>query len=181
MIDLNKVSNLIEDLRFVPEYGEPGYGLNGKDGILLANWNDVDSKLADVLGYHFQLEYPDEWVEIKGEVYRTQPDSYFWKPSYINHDGELMIADDLDDAETVCEIFADDPDRAIPFDLDLASLGFELIDTGFENGFHRGQTDDPAAILRKAKRENPDREYVFTIDQSGQFDIRFSIWAYMPD
>ena len=182
MINLNKVSALIDDLQFIPEYGEPGYSLNGQDGILLANWNNVDSQLADVLEEHFNLEWSDEWIGINGKAYRTQPDCYLWKPSYICHNGELLTAEDLQyDAELICEIFADDYNTAITFDIDLARLGFDMVDTGYENGWYEGQNANPEYIMQNAKRENPDQVYVFTLDKTGQFDMGFSIWAYTPE
>lgn len=67
-------------------YGEPGY-TDPEEDIILANWNDCPSNLQEYLeSAGFSLEWSDEWVCADNHpvyAYRISPDSYFWRPSYV--------------------------------------------------------------------------------------------------
>ena len=66
-------------------YGEPGYDLGDKQGIILSNWNDVDQADKDELEKEFELEWSDEWLidyDDDCKAYRTSSDSYDWTPSF---------------------------------------------------------------------------------------------------
>jgi len=83
-----------------------------------------------------------------------------------------------DEVDTYIEYLLDDARRADTFDVDWTKHGFrKLNDDAFESGFHPGQTDNPAKILKAAQAEHPDHEFLFSIDSTGQFDINFSLWA----
>jgi hypothetical protein len=67
------------------------------------------------------------------------------------------------------------PKRAITLSIDPCEYGYTLIAKDYENGFHRGQNDDPVKIY-KALREKGYDHIVFMIDDVGQFDISFSVY-----
>jgi hypothetical protein len=48
-------------------------------------------------------------------------------------------------------------------------------DDSYENGFHRGQTDDPQTIYEDLHEQWD--EVIFVIDSVGQFDTHFSAWV----
>ena len=82
----------IENLEWSSEYAEPGYS-NPTKGILLANWNVFSQKVVKMLeDYGYAIEWEDEWCRCSecGAAFRTQPDSWGWKPSYKMGDGEIF-------------------------------------------------------------------------------------------
>jgi hypothetical protein len=100
--------NRLENVQWYPGYCEPNEPEPG-NGIVLSNWNNVDeydkeagkrfvlddgmkyaSKLFEKLGYC--VEWEDEWSSCSdcGNIVRTSPDSYAWKPYFEIGDGELV-------------------------------------------------------------------------------------------
>lgn len=168
------------------QYGEPGYG-PAASGVILANWNDVPSRLADYLeAAGFELEWSDEWLVTyrspTSKAWRSQPDSYSWQPSYaITDDGEIITPDD-GAAEFIahCELtdWSQQP-RALPdwvSAADLEQAEYRKYNSeAFEKGWHPGQADDPAQIARQLFDMGAD-SVVFQLDSVGQFDMRFSAW-----
>lgn len=157
-------------------YGEPGYS-DPQAGILFANWNDVPRHIINGLERRgFELEWSDEWcTDSNGRAYRTSPDSYGWRPSYVYLDGEILGRDEAraDPSWYVEEYLLNDPDRADTFDINLAALGFTMREQ-CEHGWHPGQTDDPKKIYAELEEKF---DVVFQLDSSGQFDIHFSVWV----
>ena len=178
--------------RWAPDYVEPGYSL-GTDspGILFGDWNpksysapkseqDRESgprlaRLAESLG--FSIEWIDEWGECGqcGRAFRTQSDSYGWKPSYKYADGgvdcsECLLADPGSYVE--CYLL-DNCEQADTFGVDLSELGFTELEAG-ESGFHPGQNDSPEDMAENCPK---DHSFAFQIDSAGQFDMRFSLWT----
>jgi hypothetical protein len=165
------------------EYGEPGYN-NSRNGILFANWNHIRRSTCDWLEHHgYSLEWEDEWIISyeTNKAYRSSPDSYDWKPSYsIMDDSEIIGADEIHDGDYVdqyIEHLLNNPRRADTFNVDWTKHGFTLVNNEYEHGFHPGQTDDPKKILKDAQIKSPDCDFLFSIDSTGQFDMRFSIWS----
>ena len=85
------------------EYAEPGYSAPEKPGslILFGNWNHCAhfrtgkhyADLAVLLRRGHAMEWEDEWSTCNdcGKAFRTQSDSYGWKPSYwrwVDKDGD---------------------------------------------------------------------------------------------
>lgn len=171
---------------YCTHYGEPGYQ-DPEKGVILANWNDVPSGLAEWLEKcGFSLEWSDEWTidYANNKAYRTSPDSYLWQSSiaYTN-DGELLTPDD--DASAWIDEFAmsdrGHPCRVLPSRIteqELTELGFVLFVDECETGFHHGQTDRPEPIAKRAFSEGASR-VVFRLTDSGQFDIKWQCWVEM--
>ena len=171
----------LEEIQLVSGYSESGY--NGKV-VALANWNNTGilgsidvSALLEKVGVN--IEWYDEWVVCGycNKAVRIQPDSYSWKRSFtIDEDGItcLECVDPVEHLESLegnplsCNTFS----RINPFD-----YGYVLVKSGFENGFHPGQTDNPKEIAKKFETLGITR-YLFNLDQVGQFDIQFSIWIH---
>lgn len=87
-----------------------------------------------------------------------------------------------EDPESILPEYINNPSNALTFDIDLATLGFvqwELNDPQiYEHGWYPGQTDDPKVILVEIESESDGPvEVVFCINNTGQFDIRFSAWV----
>lgn len=108
----HSVANRLNEIRLYADetnvYAEHSY-----TGTLAAvgNWNTVDrydavlrmrqpvrhgdlparvGNLLEKLG--FDTEWSDEWTECEecGKLLRTQPDSHFWKPSYVASEDTLL-------------------------------------------------------------------------------------------
>jgi hypothetical protein len=183
-------------------YAEPGY--HGSDAVwALGNWNTQQSwrnreaglPLTDaeampaVLATALEragveIEWCDEWIECTDcyRIVRTQPDSYGWRQSYtLVNECEPTCADCLvkmgEDAITE---YVNEPHHIITWAdaAHLVSLGWTRYnDAEYENGWHPGQTDDPAKIADEIHATLPDHDLVFLLDSSGQFDIAFSAYV----
>ena len=172
------------DIDWCGAYGEPGYDAP-EHGIIFANWNHISKTVYSWLESHgYALEWSDEWIvsHETNKAYRSSPDSYGWKPAYFLTDGgDVIGADEIrngDEVDTYIEYLVDDANRADTFDIDWTQYGFRKLNPdAYESGFHPGQTDNPRKILAAAQVEYPDHEFLFSIDDTGQFDVRFSLWA----
>jgi hypothetical protein len=191
-----------DEFNIVSKYGEPGYECEGF--VVLANhWcacgegdlHAIDShypaaftKLRDDLGVEFG--WSDEWVIDweSDKAYRTSPDSYSWQPSYVLTDrGDMLTPDN--DVEDFVEWAGNDPDRVIPSSIygaaDLLAAGFTRYnDYAYENGWHPGQDDTPRDVVERFEADPTTPEdcvWVFALDESSQFYIRFSLYYRARD
>ena len=188
-------------------YASPRYG-SADATIVLGDWNTkryaregdapltkdetMPARLARALERAgAEVEWLDEWTSCS-ECYRairTESDSYGWKPEYAW----------LGDCDIVCSAclledvagsidaggYVNNPDKAITW-TDGATLereGWTQWAPGdprqYESGWHPGQDDNPREILASILAADGDADVVFLIDETGQFDIRFS--AYTRD
>lgn len=116
-------------------------------------------------------------------VIRTSPDSYHWQPDFYVGDGFIACNACFNDTQDYQEEYLkekiNNPKNAINgliSESQLEELGFEkLNDDSYENGWHRGQDDDPTEIYNKLS--NRYQEIVFLIDDVSQFYLRFSVWV----
>jgi uncharacterized Zn-finger protein len=182
------------------EYGEPGYGTVNTTMVVLGNYWCNCNKIANLhehANHHpriwaqmktqgIEFEWHDEWVVdyAYNKAYRCEADSYQWQPSYImTDDGKLMTA--ANDIDTWTEWAANDAERAIPSRIinkqQLVDAGWMVIHDRIENGWHQGMDDDPKAYL-DMEQDNMEKagvkfDYLFTLDETSQFYITFSMWA----
>lgn len=177
------------DAQFAEVYGEPGY-TDTPRGIILCNWNNVPKGMGDWLeSIGYSLEWSDEWISEhingKSRAYRTQPDSYSWRPSYIwlaSGDG-IMTADD-DAAEVIDECacnYSNDEPRSVPHWItaaDLTQAGYILFEGDKETGWHPGQNDKTQDVFKRAWVHAT--RVVGRITGQGQFDIAWEVWT-MPE
>lgn len=166
-------------------YGEPGY-TDPEKSVLLCNWNNVKPALGDYLeeaGY--TLEWSDEWTisHEHDKAYRTQPDSYGWRPqTTITTDGELLTPDD-DISDWLWECALTDyshPPKALPSWIgsrEILDEGYEKVARTHESGFYPGQNDDPRQIAEELFSQHGVESVVFQVTGSGQFDIAFAVYV----
>lgn len=188
----------LEEIRFYEGYSEPGYSDPDSKCVLIGNWNAVyqydqqtgrsetaDStlprvaRLLEKIGC--ELEWGDEWLSCDdcGKLVRCSPDSYSWQQSYSYYWA--------DDCSPVCHecVKADPSDylewleghasRALTMDIDLTQHGYVKLEGEYENGFHPGQDVDPKVIAKSLEEMGIER-FIFSLDSTEQFDIRFSVW-----
>ncbi len=163
---LNAVENsnkVREEIEIVSEYGEQGYTLEeGKQAILLSNWNKFD-KYPNIMKFfeeNFEMEWNDEWVVdyTNGRCFRSSPDSYGWQPQFVFFNDEIISVDELNKLDEddfheflVVDRYLNNPKKAINL------YGFEP--KGEEIGqddylmFERGC--DPSKMLEEAKEKYP--------------------------
>lgn len=138
------------------EYGEPGY-TNPEKGIVFCNWNDVSQRIQDYLeeaGY--ELEWSDEWYVDGGrspvKAYRTEPDSYFWRPTAVlPFDGCEYIVPDDGAYEAIQQFATEEWNQlaCLPHWVtaeDLAEEGFELYG---EVIYPFSSLDSPSVIAKR--------------------------------
>ncbi len=180
---------------------EPGYG-DADTVWVLGDWNDRTdystgervvtdnrfSRLFDALErIGVEAHWLDEWQQCSGcqSIVRSNADSYHWQPSYVWVSDELFCANCAtgDYLEESLAEFIGNPDKAITSWLslsDLESAGFVRWNhPPYENGWHPGQDDNPRDIADRFESGNPDAEWLFYLDETSQFYMRFSLF-YRP-
>jgi len=179
-------------------YKEPGYTDPESGLIARGNWNSAaewdresnqrknhdDSparfaKTLEALGV--ELEWCDEWIECEEchGLIRCQGDGYSWTPSYTMDENGTVVCHECikEDAESHFESLEGRGGNANTLDIDPEDHGYQLIQDGFERGFHRGQDADPDRIA-KLLEEAGFKRFIFNIDSKGQFDAAFSVWLH---
>jgi hypothetical protein len=181
---------------FAKAYAEPGYS-DPKSGILFGDWNHAKRQVQDpdddedclidvgtLLERHgYVLEWEDEWCVCGNcnNAVRTSPDSYCWTRYYLETDGDIYCADCVkDDQDLVLQTFVGRSDRALTFECPLEEWGFVKLPLEFERGLYGGQSADPTKIGNALNRKGFS-DWIFTVDDVGQFDSRFSVWVWVAD
>lgn len=168
------------------EYGqavEPGY--DSDVWRVFYNWNNARRLQSAVerlnkLGCPIEAEWEDEWCSCNecGRYVRTSPDSYGWTRSYYINSGDLICHECAKESpDEYIEWLTGHSKRANTI-LDAQALEaaeFRLLTDGLENGLHEFQAASPTKIARWL-RERGVNEYLFSIDDVGQFDTTFSVW-----
>lgn len=200
-VSKEKASYRIEDIKLnLAGYAEPGYS-NPKSGIIaLGDWNDVSeynrnqnqfvtidttpsrvAKAFEKLG--IEVEWEDEWVECDdcGKLVRCVASSYCWKPAYIQRDCSITCHECLSSSpEEHLERLEGNPRAANTIDsIDPGEHGYIRLEE-FEAGFHPGQDADPVLISQALEEQGISR-YLFNIDDTGQFDMSFSVWIHASE
>lgn len=184
---------------------EPGYSLDGDlDIIVLANWNDdsrwdqesqkcvVTSKVMGRLCRALEwlgctIEWSDEWTHC-GQccgLLRTSPDSYGWKPAYVELEGDIYCeACAKEDPDSIIDLYNGNSRKALTInDADefLEEQGWvRYNEEAYEHGLHAHQADNPR-IIAKSLHARGVENFIFTIDSCGQFDMDFSVWVKPED
>lgn len=177
-------------------YAEPGYTDPEAGVIALGNWNDVTrfvngqsvtldnfpsrvARLLEQIGV--ELHWCDEWTvcDACGKLVRLKPDSYGWKPSYRSDDDGLTCLECLQAsaADYLLKLEGNHNRANTISGIDPADHDYVLVQDDFEHGFHDGQDADPKRIAR-ALEEQGIRRYLFNLDSTGQFDLRFSVYVH---
>lgn len=127
-------------------------------------------------GWH---AFSDEWTRCAdcGKLVRTTADCYGWKRAYLDTDDGPVCKHCLT-PDVVAETLKGEANKADTFDTDFSEVGYRKVDQTFANGWYGGQDDDPKAIA-KALRARGIEDFIFQIDDVGQFDLHFSVW--IPD
>jgi len=180
---LNKLDQLNTEYTFYGKYAEPGYMLDtDKIGILTGDWNKISNQLESALELHFELEWLDEWAACDdcGGLVRTSPNSYDWLPSYIMFDGYILCESCIrHNLEEHIQDYLNQHDKAstILNHDDLIKHGFDQLNGTYESGMHSHQTDTPEKALQQFHNQLKDKDYIFIIPSTGQFDVQFELWA----
>lgn len=179
-------------------YKEPGYTDPESGLIARGNWNYVSdwdneaglyknqdntpvrfAKVLEILDV--ELEWCDEWIECEEchGLIRCQPDSYSWTPSYVmDEDGTVICHECIEeDPESYLKSLEGRHGKANTLGIDPDYHGYQLIQDGFERGFHRGQDADPDRISKLLEDAGFER-FLFNLDSKGQFDASFSVWLH---
>lgn len=185
-----------------------GYASGDHDAVVVAgNWNaprdaptewaaEHPSRVASVLeSIGADVVWHDEYVGCS-ECYRairTTPNCYGDRPAFSWIDSEPVCAECIrENLAAYIDHYVNNAATAFTFPADLASLGFVQWEPSdphtYETGWHPGQDDSPADVLAgirahyvDAGLDEEDVEVVFSIDATGQFDIRWSAYVRVPD
>ena len=174
-------------------YAEAGYDDPESGVIALGNWNDISrwkdgiyttvddtmpgvSQALDELGV--AIEWEDEWTDCQacGKLVRTSPDCHGWQPSYYTLDDTLLCSS-CAAPEEVLQDLEGCANRALTLDIDPTEYGYVRHGRDYEHGLHHGQDDDPEKIGASLLGMGITR-YLFRLDGTGQFDMRFSVYVH---
>lgn len=189
-------SSRCDEVWFAEGYAEPGYP-DPKGGVIaFGNWNDIadysrgvnerrllddaPARLGHVLeAIGVELEWSDEWVQCEecGLAFRTSPDSYSWQQSGTLDDGCCVCADCIDGAEHLENLEGQHRRCNTIESINPEDHGYRCIPIDYEHGLHGGQDASPEKIA-DVLRSVGCRRFVFNLDSSGQFDVRFSVWLH---
>jgi hypothetical protein len=171
------------DIRFFNGYTEPGYDKE-VTCVVTGDWNQWGA-LGDVIGLAKDIEigWCDEWAECCScqKAVRTEPNSYSWRRSYVENNGEVVcVSCILDDERGLSDILIDEfvnqPQTAITFDIPaktIRRLGWVVLDHKYESGWHPGQNDSPQGVSKVLSDAGID--HWFWVNDVGQFDISFKV------
>ena len=145
----------------------------------------LEHTLKEMLG---DFVFADEYTSCAacGEIIRTSPDSYGWRPDcvFIDDDGyihaDCLTEDDLQDW------MDEHKGHTIPYAINQKFSGYTTIEIPkehrkhsydqvfeYESGFHHGQDDDPKKMTTYLSDHGIDVWFEYT---AGQFDI---VWRPM--
>lgn len=180
-------------------YSEPGYSDPSSGIIVFGNFNAVTrytenkfvtlddtparlAKLLEKLGC--ELEWSDEWTwcDQCGKAVRSKPDSYSWRPYYMDDGcGSLICGDCVheDPAPYLLALEGRD-DACLTLDVDLEEAGYQVVEDGFEHGLFGGQSADPRKIAAGLAEQDVCR-FLFKLDYNRQFDTGFSLWIHSSE
>jgi hypothetical protein len=102
--------------------------------------------------------------------------------NYFVGDGYILCHDcTKEDSEPYFESLINEPTRANTlFDnAELMELGWQRVnERTYDNGWYEWNTQDqPEEILKKALEQNPDGEYIFVINKTGNpWETEFDLW-----
>lgn len=152
--------------------------------VIKPDFEPKDKYDSSVLDKLFNWGFYDEWAPCDecGALIRAVPDSYSFTPDYwFNEEKNVLLCGDcvrnnhaLEYAKTL--INKSDVANTILGEDDLENLGFELIDSGFENGWY-DRHDNPKEILETALEKHPEGAFLFSISEQGQFATQFELWG----
>ena len=137
------------------------------------------------LGCPIEAEWGDEWTSCDecGRYVRTSPDSYGWTRSYADINSATCLPRVRQRKPRRVYRVAHEPPQACQHHLGqerIEAAGFRPFADGLENGLHEFQAASPTKIAHWL-RERGVNEYLFTIDDVGQFDTTFSVWIRGED
>lgn len=177
-------------------FGEPGYSDPSGDIPLLVFgnfWCRCNGDLHIGLDYHYpevaerlaeagvEFHWYDEWTVVYDEdaAYRTEPDSYSWKPSVILGDDCEWLTPKTPTHYWI-EWALNDSTRCIPEHIpaveELEEQGFAVKWDGYASGWY-GREDSPSEITEKIHQYHPGADIVFVLESTGQFEISFSAYV----
>ena len=172
---------------------------DGNDFLIFDSWEDIqaleyeidpdfeprDRWDTSVLDNAFDGKYgfSDEYAvcDMCGKVIQTSPDSYSWTPDFFaDYDGGYMVCGDCvrESPEDYLNSIINNPNNANTI-LDRGTLraeGFELVEDDYENGWY-DRSDSPEEILKNAREEHPEAEFIFSISAQEQFRTNFELWG----
>ena len=195
MLTFNKLMQWAMDEGFIYSYG-PSY--DDPETMVYSGdlWNlckaisgdRLDSptmpRLDDIAEYHnAELRFDDETLtDEQGRIHNTNPTHYGWIPTYKVFDCQIWAQDEVDTG-TLWEFaqnLIDDESNADQWYIDFTPLGFKRWSEQGESGFHHRQNDTPENMRKDIESKHGECEIIFAIDDTGQFDTRFSAW-YRPN
>lgn len=183
----------IENMQFYPGIVEPGYD---DRPAALGNWNEITKyhpeenrfetlddapcrayKLLEAAGIN--CEWEDEWVGCGecGKLFRCQSNCYGWQMAGVISDGECCCNNCIEPASHLEGLEGKERNCNTIESIRPGDHSYLLICNDFEHGFHPGQDASPPAIAKLLRKVGCKR-FLFNLDSTGQFNIRFSVWLH---
>lgn len=173
-------------------YAERGYEDPECGLIATGNWNPIwgsagsgiiDNTVPRVASLleklDIPLEWSDEWATCTcGKIFRLRPDSYCWTPSYAEQEDEIVCRFCVDPEIVLRELEGDCRSMLRIDSINPEDHRYVRANEGnYESGVYGGQNDDPKKIAADLEGQGITR-YLFRLEATGQFDMRFSVWVH---
>jgi hypothetical protein len=154
------------------------------DGLESKNRNRFES-LAERKG--IQLRFEDEIItDEQGRAHEINPGYHGQIATYRVIESSVWAQDEAQEnpdsyLDALLEQDGHASDRWLTEE-QLTERGFIRFDYDAESGFHRGQTDTPESVIDRLKLNRPTaKDFLFIIDDVGQFDCHFHLWYRLPE
>jgi len=156
--------------------------------IILANWNELPNGIQSFIEKKCNvLTGFDDGYTLCSEcekIISTTPGYYGDQKNYIATEYDFLCREcALSDPESIIDDFKNNSRKALPawFYPEIEKSGLVCYSPDeycqkFETGFHPGQDDNPKKIAKDIEKELPGFDYLFKINNIGQFDIDWSVF-----
>ena len=140
-----------------------------------------ESKIVQLLeACGVEVVFDDEWATCHecNKAVRTSGDSYHWTRSYwLGECGPLLCVECVtEDPEEYLEDLKGNSRKAHTLqEIDLTDHGYMKVWGEFESGWYGGQMDSPDAVAAAFEARGWE-DFIFVIDDVGQFDLKFSVF-----
>lgn len=191
-----QVLNNIENIQFYTGYAEPGY--EKEAFVCVGDWNtvtrydrktntqliisDIPQRISEALDMlKIETEWNDEWAVCNDcdLIVRTQPDSYSWHPSYIEHNGELICADCFRESPGNFMWRIEDKHLVLqlPFEYDFSKEYEKHKEIQLPD-----QNPDPSAWMKEIHAELKEKDIRrYFVQQVGTYADTFICWVNKED
>lgn len=191
-----KFTDILFEKQYMSAWGVMHDEIGDDDAVchLVGNWNEpkaniiaqgmvaIFDRLSDGSANswdYFVFDFDDEYMTCSdcGNLIKTSPDGYDWTADFWHSEGGIQCATcaESDQYEGFIGHIKNNPKRANTLISDLSDYGYTQIEAEYQAGWY-GTNDNPETILKRLQAKSPDCDFIFGIDNVGQYHCDFAVW-----